>query len=409
MNNNAVGFPLNCGSFVGTGIPVYNFKKPSIGNDYFIISAQSFTRTISAASSGTTTIKDIQLLQSSGASTITDYNVSVQQLVPNTYSTTITSSNTGVILAPSSAGIASGVSAGASTLRAFASGDSSLFSSINVSVSSSSGVVNSSFLSYASGSLAKSASDAIDTRIAGKNPSTTKSVYSTQNHSSGIYVRNTNCWVSGVDLTSISPWNSTGSNTMAGTLISPRHILFAAHYQIENHATIRFIDNNNNVITRTMTSKLTHPSYSPYYPDISIGVLDSDVPASISFARILPSNWASYLPSLSNLYRIPCLVLDQEEKALISDLYSLNTSAGCLVPTDATRLSFFENFIIGDSGNPVFLIINGQLVLITVLTFGGAGSGTSIVYHKDAINTMMATLGGGYSLTEISLNNFTLF
>jgi hypothetical protein len=158
-----------------------------------------------------------------------------------------------------------------------------------------------------------------------------------------------------------------------------------------------------------MVNKLTHPNYSPYYPDITIGLLDSDVPPSIKFAKILPQNWKNYLPSVSSSFRLPCLVLDQEEKALISELYFLETSAAFKVPTDTVRSSFFENITLGDSGNPAFLIIDGELVIITVWTFGGAGAGTSIVYHKNAINTMMTSLAEGYSLTEIDLSSFLFF
>jgi hypothetical protein len=79
------------------------------------------------------------------------------------------------------------------------------------------------------------------------------------------------------------------------------------------------------------------------------------------------------------------------------------------IPTKPDRFAFYETIIDGDSGNPAFLIIDDELVIITVWTFAGAGAGTSIAYHKDAINTMMATLGGGYSLTEIDLSGFTDF
>jgi hypothetical protein len=403
--NDAVGYPLNCGVLSSTAS--YIFKKPSIGGDLFRLNASPVVRTISAASSGIITQNDLELVQTSGATTITDYDVSVQQLVPGTYETTIYSNNSGVILGPDQFGIASGVSSGGTNLVAISSDGS--FSVIDVVVSGAIGTVNTGFSDYAIDSLAKEVSDAVDDRIDGLNATSAKPIFTTQNHSTSTYVRNSGCWAFDLDLTAISPWNSTGGPTRAGTLISPRHILFAAHYQINNNATIRFIDSNNNVVERTMVNKLTHPDYTPYYPDISIGVLDSDVPASISFVKILPQNWSDYLPSLSSTYRVPCLVLDQEEKALISELRSLGTIASFSSPTNLIRSAFFESIILGDSGNPAFLIIDGELVIITVWTFGGSGGGTSILYHKDAINTMMTTLGGGYSLTEIDLSIFTDF
>lgn len=404
--NDATAYPLNCGTIVGGNAPVYTFKKPGIGGDFFKLEVNPIIRTIIPSSTGIITQNDKILVQTSGSTTITDYQTNVQQLIPGTYDISIYSNNSGVILGPNNGSTASGVSSGSASLIAISSNDS--FSSANVVVSSTSGILSTVLSDYVIGSLAKEVNNAVDSRIVGLNASTAKPIFSTQNHASPSYVRNSGCWVNDVNLTSISPWNSTEGINRAGVLISRRHIIFAAHYQINNGSTIRFVDNNNNIVTRTMVNKLTHPSYVPYYPDLTVGLLDSDVPNTINFVKILPQNWSNYLPSLSNIYRLPCLVLDQEEKALISELYDLDTYANFLSPTNLNRLAFFENVIIGDSGNPAFLIINGELVIITVWTYGGAGRGTSIVYHKDAINTMMSSLAGtNYSLTEIDLSGFT--
>lgn len=263
-----------------------------------------------------------------------------------------------------------------------------------------------SFTGYVSGSLARHAKDAVDGRLAGKTVSAVR-IFTSQNHTAPSYVRNTDGWPYDIDLTPISPWNSSGGPRFAGTLISPRHILFAAHYQIPVGATVRFVRLDNTVVDIVMTAKLTHPLYTPYYPDLTVGVLASDVPAGISFAKVLPAAWASYLPSLSNAYSLPALCLDQEEKALVTDFTSVyGGKVGFTRPTDSQRLLFYEDKIGGDSGNPAFLILNNTLVLVTVWTYGGAGSGTFVTYHKDAINTMMTQLGGGYQLTEIALGAF---
>jgi hypothetical protein len=406
--HNAVGIPLNCGSFIGSNSPTYSFHKPSIGGDDFRLIASPITRVISQASSGILINKDVNLYRVSGATTITDYAIIVNQLVPGTYNITVTSSDTGILRNPDIYGVCSGVASGTVLLLASSSVNGS-FSSISTSVNNPVGTTGVSFIGYVSGSLSKMCSDAIDVRIVDKVASFSKPIFSTQNHNSGIYVRNTGCWASGIDLTCISPWNSTDSVNRAGTLISPRHILFAAHYQINNGATIRFVDNNNNIITRTMVNKLTHPNYTPYQPDLTIGVLNSDVPSSIKFVKILPQNWTNYLPNLSYNYVVPCLVLDQEEKALISDLINLSSVANFSIPRNPKRYEFFENIVAGDSGNPAFLIINGELVLVTVWTYGGSGAGTHIAYYKDDINTMMIALGGGYTLTEISLNDLAYY
>jgi hypothetical protein len=412
--NNAQGVPLNCGTFVGSGVPVYNFTKPSFGGDSIKLVAQPTTRIVSVASSGTVVQNDRNMVSVSGASIITDYNTTVEQLVPGFYPTSIVSNNSGVILSPNQFGLASGVSAGSATLRATVTTNSEIFSSANIIVSSSAGATSIRFDNYVNNSLAKHINDDIDNRISGLDANSAKPIFTTQNHSTSTYVRNSGCWASGVDLTAISPWNSTNAQYRAGTLISPRHIIFAAHFQINNGASIRFVDNNNNVVTRTMVNKLTHPNYQPYYPDLTVGVLDSDVPASIKFAKILPQNWSTRLPSLSSSYPVPCLALDQEEKALITEWYSNSLNINqvavmCKPPTKNSRLVFFEDIILFDSGNPLLLIIDNELVIITVWTYGGAGAGTAIYYQKDSINSMMNSLGGGYSLTEVDLSGFNSY
>lgn len=404
----AIAIPLNCGSFTGINSPSYEFTKPSFGGDKFFIETSPEYRTTSSTFSTIWNQKDLEFIRYSGASIITDYHINIQYQEPG-YSDSIFfhSNNSGVLLSPNNLGLASGVNSGVAVLTAFSNG---YFSTASVVVSANIGVASSGFNGYTSGSLAKNSSNAIDYRISGVVASnSTKAIFSTQNHSTATYIRNTGCWVTGVDLTCVSPWNSYASHRMAGTLISPRHIIFAAHFQIGNGSTIRFVDQNNNVITRTMTNKLTHPLYTPYYPDITIGVLDSDVPASISYAKILPQNWSNYLPSLQLQYTVPCLYIDQEEKALISEVYYLSDFAEFDSPDTSARLAFFENLISGDSGSPAFMIINNQLVILTVITFGGSGRGTSILAHKNAINSMMASLGGGYSLSEIDLSGFTYF
>lgn len=258
------------------------------------------------------------------------------------------------------------------------------------------------------------ATNAVLTRLKDKNSNVAKPIFSTMNHQSGVYVRNVNGWAYDLDLTSISPWNSAGGNHLAGTLISPRHIVFATHYQIPVGAKIRFITKDNLVVERTLVNKISKPYTEMYLPDITVGVLDSDVPSSINFAKILPENWGQYIDNYKmNIYinpgnQIPCLALDQEEKALVKGVFNLGDGGRShfeQIAKDPYK-NFSEDIIPGDSGNPAFMIIDNQLVLITIWTFGGGGSGTFMTGQKNSINEMMSQLGGGYQLTEINLSKF---
>lgn len=70
------------------------------------------------------------------------------------------------------------------------------------------------------------------------------------------------------------------------------------------------------------------------------------------------------------------------------------------------RYPYFETKIVGDSGNPVFLVVEGEVVLMFVFTYGGSGGGTSITYHYDAINAIIKRCGSGYHLTPVDLSKF---
>ena len=63
--------------------------------------------------------------------------------------------------------------------------------------------------------------------------------------------------------------------------------------------------------------------------------------------------------------------------------------------------------VVVDSGNPAFLLLRGQPVLLTVWTGPLGGFGTSVTAFKNDINAMMLDLDlGGYQLTEIDLSVF---
>lgn len=429
---NAQNFPLKCGTIAGTGIPTYIFKKPSIGGGRIEVFAQPITRVISTVGSGYTTNYDAAIYKSSSSSTITDFQIilSNKDNIPVTIYTT----NSGILSNPIN-NICSGIPQGSTstnTVKIIASGTNvnTDFSIKEVLVQYNVGVAIDAFCEFGSGSLARHCSDAIDTRLVNKNPTVSKPIFTTQNHSAAIYVRNTNCWATGVDLTCISPWNSMNTNLRAGTLITPCHIVFASHYEINIGSKIRFVSNNNTVVERTLIDKIVCGN------DITLGMLDSDVDNSISFVKVLPTNWSSYLPTIyrntsggDTIYRLPILSLDQEEKAIIQEFYAIlnNISAVTKWPTQnyldpnngypntyPNRILFHEYIISGDSGNPSFLIINNQLVLIT--TWTSPSSGPFYTSYISTINNNINSLwtkngrsGSPYTMTTIDLSSFNTY
>lgn len=272
------------------------------------------------------------------------------------------------------------------------------------------------FVSIVSGTAAEHLSQQIDNRIDNSMTMATNGLlYSSQDHSAPSYTRNTNFWASDVDLTSISPWNSSGGTNKAGVMITPRHLLNASHYPFGVGTIVRFVTSDNTLVERTVVARQFAPNYSSStinQPDIVVYTLDSDVPAGISFSKVLPSNYTNYI-SAENFAdtRIPALGLDAQEKGTIRDTYS-NAQIRFQEPVDADRLLLYEGIISGDSGNPVFFILNGELVLLAVWTSGGGGSGSFIVNYISMVNQMIADadaqagVSTGYTLTEADLSSF---
>lgn len=366
----------------------------------FPLAVEPVPRVTSAAETSDVPDRDALLLRSLGATAVSDYRLRVQSLGGVRLSGSYQSSAPSVATVDA-LGYVRHVAPGTATLT-YSAGDQSR--SVALGFGATGPATQDTLLGYVPGSLAHHIAIGVDSRLAGKTPEESLRIYTVQNHAAGLYARNAQVWCADWDLTPISPWNSSGGPTRAGCLISPRHLLFAAHYQLDVGARVRFVSLTGEVVERTLAAKRTHPDYQPFYPDITVGVLDSDVPEGIGFARLLPDDWADHLPALSITRPLPALTLDQEEKALVTDWASEGTSTGFRAPSDPHRASFYEPKIGSDSGNPALVRIGDHLVLLTVWTYGGPGSGTSVRAHKAQINTMMTQLGGGYQLTEVDLS-----
>jgi hypothetical protein len=273
----------------------------------------------------------------------------------------------------------------------------------------------------------------------GKNPATDRLVYSSQNPYGGVgdagtWVRNPNCWINGVsNISCFSPAQLSGAswNTRGGTLITRKHVLFAKHFVtsvLPNGGTpLIFVDENNNAIRRNIIQ------YSYDTTDIAIALLDNEVPSNIKIAKVLPTNFTDYIatttgfsgydinnPGIQRLLFSPQLYavgLDQEEKAILKMLHecdigaiggSPNTTFYHLasiynVSSSNQYESWTEDMVVGDSGNPVFLIIDNELVILT--TWWTSIGGPFITSRYNEVNSIIESLspGQGYSLTPINL------
>ena len=309
------------------------------------------------------------------------------------------------------------------------------------------------------------ATQSIDSRILGKDPNIAKDIYTIQDHDNGIYIRNPNCWAYDIDLTSCSPWNDAelgppaSPYRRAGTLITPKHVIVARHYPLYPGNNIKFVTKDNIVITRQIiaTQDAINPAAPVSYkmPDFTICLLNEAVPDTISFSKVLPETWNKFTdPSKYTYYysygstlpqntmswpgdyldNVPVLFLNQQERALVSELTYLDATTTFNTPQlpinpvfpygvgikldynpllQPSRKVFCQTVQGGDSGNPIFLVINNEAILIS-LFFVEAG-GDSIRWSRAFINKAIQDVDiaagqiTGYTLTDVDLTSFYQF
>jgi hypothetical protein len=277
------------------------------------------------------------------------------------------------------------------------------------------------------GSARKALSDPLDNALSGANVSTQKSAYSSQDHSSASYVRNSSFLIQSTHaeaLTCASPWNSRGAGSRAGTAITPRHVLLAAHYPLSIGDTLRFVTSDNVVVTRTVvqTSVIIYEQASV---DALVLLLDSDLPSSITPCKIFPSDYDAYLPAgahhLShNAFRIPLISFNRYEQCSIADFRTVNMPPPTKYPFMLwrspeleNRLDFWTEASVGDSGNPLFACINSELWLVSTFrtAYGGPFYGRMVSELNSTIASLDALQGinTGYTATEGDLSSYTTY
>jgi len=234
----------------------------------------------------------------------------------------------------------------------------------------------------------------VDRLIAGKNPAgTDRQLFTSMTHTgTPAYARNP-AWAD-LDLTCFSPWNSYYGAQMGGVAISPRHVLLAEHFSggtgtasVANGTTWRFVTRDNVIVNRTITNKLRVG-----VTDLCIALLDSDLPDTITPARVLPPDYANYSAPAD----YPAIYSDFEKKVHVRWLYDLGGFAS--LSADPLRSAWGEDVITGDSGSPMFIIFGRVPVLLGL--FQTSTGGPSVSAQVANVNAVMTTLGGGYALTE---------
>lgn len=239
----------------------------------------------------------------------------------------------------------------------------------------------------------------------------TKRVDVTMNRSTGGAVRSWQSWVPGslaaacqqtVDV-SVPFWSGAPGGFAMGsgygfTAISPRHVVGNEH--IEWMPAVLTLGG----VSRNLVDQVTigpANGVDGYASDLRVGLYDGDFP---SFARVFPSNLQSYLPNVT-LRGVPAFITNQFGQKI--QRRTLVFRVGLI---SFVKISPSDTDIIGgDSGNPGFIVINGEPILLGCLQQGGWGGVTTIHSYITEVNAAMTALGGGYQLSQIDLSGYPTY
>jgi len=207
---------------------------------------------------------------------------------------------------------------------------------------------------------------------------------------------NPDFWLKGIDFSCASPWNDSFGCQRAGTAISKRHIVFAAHHPMFPGTRIAFVGEAGDVSHYSLKATKALGTC-----DIMIGLLDYELTPDVHPAKILPVGFEKTLTVGS---RGPIVTFNKYEQAYLSEFSCVTNRQAdgvslCNVQSQTEIWRKFGGSIVsGDSGNPAFLLYNGSPILVYCLHFGGLGSGPMIHEHRTEVQRAMDELCPGYKL-----------
>ena len=218
------------------------------------------------------------------------------------------------------------------------------------------------------------------------------------------WIRNAASWVRVFNWTGTAAGINGLGGVGGGTLITRRHVLFANHVPYPDRPFDIFFANAD---SRTFQYKVT-AIQQVGTTDIAIGTLDRDVDPSINVYAVLPDNWLQYVANQTEIrnvmgttFRLTTLVLpilysDSEKKISTADLTEIRMGKATVTPPSfETARAWSEALVVGDSGNPIFVMLGDELVLLGAWhtgTDGGViGTFPWLIDYKSQIEAITGT------------------
>jgi len=266
--------------------------------------------------------------------------------------------------------------------------------------------------------------------------SSSLNLFSTYTSSSNL-VRNVASWAHKLKgITAFVAWNSNsagGGKRIGGVAITKRHVLFAAHAAYVEDEILYFVSKENVIHSRTIKEVERHPNWSVSAPttwDYGVAVLDSDLPDDIEVIKVLPKDCYRYFQSddfsSETVWSSPSavdeevlvLTTDQDENAHIRKLQSLSfgsvdfqnpseTYTNFTLSDASGYSSWTEPLIDGDSGSVAAMVIDGECVLLGLLSTTTPNGGfVSSPRGYDDINALIAEVDAEYEASSTEPNKY---
>lgn len=231
-------------------------------------------------------------------------------------------------------------------------------------------------------------------------PGADRRLFSGFTQSTFSWTRNPASWVRTFNWTGYAAGINGLGGVGGGTLITRKHVLFANHVPYPARPFDIFFVNAD---SRTFTYKVVNVQQVGD-TDIAIGTLDRDADASLCVYKVLPDNWADYAKAKVSSFSamgatgtevstaLPVLYANQDRKVSTADLINVRLGVADLgIPAFEVARSFGDPIRGGDSGNPIFVPVGNELVLLGGFWKLGSGIVASfpwIITYRGAIENI---------------------